>query len=39
MLVGKVRQSAELIRTNLKMARKYVDSLFASVRLLDRFNN
>jgi TetR/AcrR family transcriptional repressor of nem operon len=39
MLVGKVRQSAELIRTNLKMARKYVDSLFASVRPLDRFNN
>ena len=30
MLVGKVRQSPEMIRTNLKLARAYVDSLFAS---------
>jgi TetR/AcrR family transcriptional repressor of nem operon len=29
MLVGKARQSAELIRTNLRLARNYVDSLFA----------
>ena len=29
MLVGKARQSTELIRTNLRLARNYVDSLFA----------
>jgi TetR/AcrR family transcriptional repressor of nem operon len=29
-LVGKARQSTEMIRTNLKLARAYVDSLFAS---------
>jgi hypothetical protein len=30
MLVGKTRQSQEMIRNNLKLARAYVDSLFAS---------
>ena len=30
MLVGKARQSPEMIRTNLRLARAYVDSLFAS---------
>jgi TetR/AcrR family transcriptional repressor of nem operon len=30
MLVGKVRQSTEMIRANLKAARNYVDSLFAN---------
>jgi TetR/AcrR family transcriptional repressor of nem operon len=29
-LVGKARQSPELIRTNLRLARAYVDSLFAN---------
>jgi TetR/AcrR family transcriptional repressor of nem operon len=29
MLVGKARQSRDLIRTNLRLARNYVDSLFA----------
>lgn len=29
MLVGKARQSQEMIRTNLRLARSYVDSLFA----------
>ncbi len=30
MLVGKTRQSQEMIRTNLRLARAYVDSLFAT---------
>jgi len=30
MLVGKARQSPEMIRTNLRLARTYVDSLFAN---------
>jgi TetR/AcrR family transcriptional repressor of nem operon len=30
MLVGKTRQSQEMIRTNLRLARAYVDSLFAN---------
>ena len=29
-LVGKARQSTEMIRNNLKLARAYVDSLFAN---------
>jgi hypothetical protein len=30
MLVAKTRQSPEVIRANLKLARAYVDSLFAN---------
>jgi TetR/AcrR family transcriptional repressor of nem operon len=29
MLVGKARQSSEMIRANIRMARSYIDSLFA----------